>query len=80
VCLRKQIDAFLHNYANVIWSLKGLEGPPLSTLVTFSLLTNFNYVAKDASILHLKLSYFPTSTLSNHTPIAMTDLLQAVGY
>jgi len=26
---------FLHNYINVIWSLKGREGPPLSILVTF---------------------------------------------
>jgi hypothetical protein len=34
-CLHKQADMFLHNCANAIWSLKGLEGPPLPVLVTF---------------------------------------------
>jgi hypothetical protein len=33
--LHKHVDVFLHNYANVIWSLKGIEGPYLSTLVDF---------------------------------------------
>jgi hypothetical protein len=26
---------FLHDCANAIWSLKGLEGPPFFVLVTF---------------------------------------------
>ncbi len=34
-CLHKQVNVFLHNYVNVIWSLKGQEGPSLSILVTF---------------------------------------------
>jgi hypothetical protein len=40
----------------------------------FSSSKNFNYVTKDASILHLKsgnndkLDYFPTSTPSRHNP------------
>ncbi len=31
--LPKHVNVFLHNYVNVIWSLKGIEGPHLSTLV-----------------------------------------------
>jgi hypothetical protein len=34
-CLHKHDDVFLHYCANAIWNLKGLEGPHLSTLVTF---------------------------------------------
>jgi hypothetical protein len=34
-CLHKQADVFLHKCVNIIWSLKGLEGPPLFVLVTF---------------------------------------------
>jgi hypothetical protein len=34
-CLHKHADVFLHDCANAIWSLKGIEGPHLSTLVTF---------------------------------------------
>jgi hypothetical protein len=34
-CLHKHADVFWHNCANVIWSLRGLEGFHLSTLVTF---------------------------------------------
>jgi len=34
-CLHKQIDVFLHDCANVMWSLKRPKGPPLSILVTF---------------------------------------------
>ncbi len=34
-CLHKQMNVFLHNCANVIWSLKRLDGPSLSILVTF---------------------------------------------
>jgi hypothetical protein len=28
-CLHKQVDVFLHNCANAIWSLKEPKGPPL---------------------------------------------------
>jgi hypothetical protein len=34
-CLHKHVDVFLHDCVIVIWSLKGIEGPHLSTLVTF---------------------------------------------
>jgi hypothetical protein len=34
-CLHKHVDAFLHNFANAIWSLKGTRGLHLSTLVIF---------------------------------------------
>jgi hypothetical protein len=34
-CLHKQVDVFLHNCANAIWSLKRLKCPPLFVLVTF---------------------------------------------
>jgi len=34
-CLHKQVDVFLHNCANAIWSLKGPKGFHISILVTF---------------------------------------------
>jgi hypothetical protein len=34
-CLHKQINVFLHNCADVIWSFKRLEGPSLFVLITF---------------------------------------------
>jgi hypothetical protein len=34
-CLHKQVNVFLHNCANAIWSLKRLKGPPFSTLIIF---------------------------------------------
>jgi hypothetical protein len=34
-CLHKQVDVFLHDCANAIWSLKGLEGPHLFVLIFF---------------------------------------------
>jgi hypothetical protein len=34
-CLHKQIDVFLHNCANAIWSSKGVESLSLFVLVTF---------------------------------------------
>jgi hypothetical protein len=72
-CLHKQANVFLHNFANVIWNLKGLEGPHLFCLGYFSSSKNFNHITKDASIFHLKLgggrrpNYFPTSTPLEHT-------------
>jgi hypothetical protein len=35
ICLHKQVDVFLHDCVNAIWSLKGLKGLPLYVLVTF---------------------------------------------
>jgi hypothetical protein len=34
-CLHKHVDVFLNECANAIWSLKGIKGSHLSTLVTF---------------------------------------------
>jgi hypothetical protein len=34
-CLHKHVDVFLHDCANAIWSLKGIEGLHLFTLVVF---------------------------------------------
>jgi hypothetical protein len=31
----QQVNVFLHDRANVIWSFKGPKGPPLFVLVTF---------------------------------------------
>ncbi len=33
--LHKQVNVFLHDHANVVWSLKVLESLPLSILVTY---------------------------------------------
>jgi hypothetical protein len=34
-CLHKQTNVFLHNCANAIWILRGLEGPLIFVLVIF---------------------------------------------
>jgi len=34
-CLHKNVDVFLHDCANAIWSLKELEGLHISVLITF---------------------------------------------
>jgi len=34
-CLHKHVNVFLNDFANAIWSLKGLEGLHLSILVIF---------------------------------------------
>jgi hypothetical protein len=71
-CLHKHVDVFLHDYANVIWSLKETKCFHLSSLVTLSS-KSFDHITKDASIFHLKsgngcsLSYFLTSIPSRHT-------------
>jgi len=64
-CLHKQVDVFLQDCANAIWSSKGPKGLFFSILVVFLYQNIFNYVTKDASIFHFKLgnsgrlSYFP---------------------
>ncbi len=63
---------FLHNCANVVWSLKGPKGSFSFCLGYFSLTKKFNHIAKVASILHLKSgdscrpNYFLTSTPLGH--------------
>jgi hypothetical protein len=47
---------FLHDCANATQSLKRLEIPPLFVLIIIIIFKIFNYIAKDASIFHLKLS------------------------
>jgi hypothetical protein len=72
-CLHIQANVFLHNSANVVWNLKGLESLHIFCLDYFSSLKDFNHITKDASIFHLKLgggrkpNYFPTSTPLQHT-------------
>jgi hypothetical protein len=34
-CLHKQVDAFLHDCANVMWNFKMPKGPPLYVLINF---------------------------------------------
>jgi hypothetical protein len=83
--LHKQADVFLHDCASAIWKIKESKIRPLFCFDCFSLTLNFNYVAKDASILHFKsgssnkANYFSASTSFKHNPIATTDLLQVVG-
>jgi hypothetical protein len=85
-CLDKHVNVFLHDCVNYHLELKRAIIPSSFCLCYFSSLKNFNYIAKDAIILHLKscgdcrLSYFLTSTLSRHTPITMANLLHVVGY
>jgi hypothetical protein len=68
-CLHKQVDLFLHNCANAIWSLKGLKClSAVFVFVTFLRQKKFNHIAKATSILHFKsgnhcnFNDFPTST------------------
>jgi hypothetical protein len=76
---------FLHNYANAIWSLKELEGPPIFVLVTFLHHTisimlqqmQTSCILSWAIGVGLVTSQIPT--LQNTPPIAMVDLLQAIG-
>jgi hypothetical protein len=72
-CLNKKVDMFLHNCTKPCGTSKGIR-PSSFCLGYFSPSKNFNYTAKDANILHLKLddsnrsSYFLTSTPSKRTP------------
>jgi hypothetical protein len=83
-CLHEHVDVFLHDYVNVIWSLKRLEGLHLSTFVTFFhqkvLITLQKMQA--SSILSLAvvvgLVISQLSPLQDTPPITMADLLQAI--
>ncbi len=74
---------FLHNYANVIWSLKRPKGLPLSIMVTFlqqriSITLprmQTSSILSRAIVVDLIISRLPLG----HTLIAMVDLLQVVG-
>ncbi len=75
---------FLLDCANAIWNFKRsktLGDERLRFKVYFYLSKHINYIAKDASILHLnnnKPSYFLTSTLLKHSPIITTNLIEAI--
>jgi hypothetical protein len=77
---------FLQDCANVIWSLKGLEGPYLFTLVTFICQKNSITLQRmqTFSILNQVVTInLATSQLPPHQdapPITTTDLLQAVSF
>jgi hypothetical protein len=84
--LHKHVGVFLHDYANAVWSLKGSEGPHLSTLVTFLcqkvLITlqrkQASSILSQAIVIGLTTSWLPP--LQNTPPITMADLLQAIGF
>jgi hypothetical protein len=40
-CLHKQVNVFLHNCANAIWSFKGTKGPPLFIYLGFFVVKKF---------------------------------------
>jgi hypothetical protein len=77
---------FLHDYANAIWSLKGTEGPHLSTLVTFlrqkvSITLQrmqASSILNQAIAISLVTSRLPP--LQGTPPITITDLLQVVNF
>jgi hypothetical protein len=80
-CLHKHADVFLHNCANAIWSLKGLEGLHLSTLVIFlrqkiSITLQrmqVSYILNRAIVVSLTTSQLPP--FQNTPPISMANLL-----
>jgi hypothetical protein len=65
--------------------LEKVKKPSLFLSWLFFSIKNFNYIAKDATIFHLKSSnsgrpsYFSMSIPLGHTPITLVDLLQVVG-
>jgi len=77
---------FLHNCVNVIWSFKGLEGCPLSILVTFlhkKISITLQRMQAFSILSWVVVASLATSWLSplQHTPpITMTDLLHVVSY
>jgi len=80
-CLHKNVDVFLHNYANAIWSLKGPESPHLSTLVIFLRQNGFiplqrmqtSFILNRTVVISLVTSRLPP--FQDTPPIATIDLL-----
>jgi hypothetical protein len=73
-CLNKQVDVILHNCANAMWNFKGLEGRPFYILVSF-FCQNISITLQRMQTSSIfkssgsnRSSYFPTFTLSKHTP------------
>ncbi len=85
-CLHKQVDVFLHNCANAIWSLKGLESFILLILVTFlqqkiSITLQrlqASSILNRAVVVGLLISQLPP--LQDTSPISMTNLLQMANF
>jgi hypothetical protein len=77
---------FLHDYANAIWSLKGIEGLHLYTLVTFLLQKVLITLQKMqvSSILNrviaIGLATSQLPPLQNTPPITTVDLLQVISF
>jgi len=77
---------FLHNYATPIWSLKGPEGLPFSTLDIFLRQKNSITLQRlqPSSILNrvvvVGLATFQLPPLQDTPPISTIDLLQVVGF
>jgi hypothetical protein len=77
---------FLHECANAIWSLKGIEGPHLSSLVTFlrqkvSITLQrmqMSSILSQAIVVGLATSRLPP--LQDTPPITTVDLLQVVDF
>ncbi len=72
---------FLHDCANAIWSLKGLEGLHLFTLVTFLITLQkmqVCFILRQTLAVALVTSQLPP--LQNTPPITMADLLQVVDF
>jgi hypothetical protein len=72
---------FLHDCANAIWSLKGLEGLHLFTLVTFLITLQkmqVCFILRQTLAVGLVTSQLPP--LQNTPPITMADLLQVVDF
>jgi hypothetical protein len=83
-CLHNQANVFLHYCVNAIWSLKGLEGPPLSILVTFlqqkisitlQRMQAFSILSRVVAV-SLTTSQLPP--LQDTPPTTMIDLLQVI--
>jgi len=82
-CLHKQVNVFLHNCANAIWSLKGQRAllflPWFFFLEKISITLQRMQTSSILSQAH-KPSYFPTSTVQDTPPISTTNLLQAIDF
>jgi hypothetical protein len=83
-CLYKQVDVFLHEYVNAIWSLKAPKGLLLSILVTFLhqkialQRMQASSILSWAVVIGLATSWL--SPLQDTPPITIAGLLQVVDF
>jgi hypothetical protein len=84
-CLHKDVDIFLHDCANAIWSLKAKRAFIFLLWSPF-FINCFYHITKDASVFHLKsggivgLATSQLPPLQNTSPITTTHLLQVVDF